>query len=131
MPEPVSIERVTKDYYDSEDAFCFYQAIWGGESIHIGLYDEIKLASCDGVSPILVSRFCNSAFFPSNLVVYLAHAPRHRMTISRSCLMTQATEVEKKSEWSKMSARLATAAMYSKTGQTLNKDSKVADLGSA
>jgi cyclopropane fatty-acyl-phospholipid synthase-like methyltransferase len=90
MPEPVSIERVTKDYYDSEDAFCFYQAIWGGESIHIGLYDEIKLASCDG-----------------------------------------ATEVERKSEWSKMSARLATAAMYSKTGQTLNKDSKVADLGSA
>jgi hypothetical protein len=68
MPEPVSIERVTKDYYDSEDAFCFYQAIWGGESIHIGLYDEIKLASCDGVSHIFVSRFCHSSSFPHNLV---------------------------------------------------------------
>ena len=38
------IQQITKDYYDSEDAFNFYEEIWGGENIHIGLYDEIKLA---------------------------------------------------------------------------------------
>jgi len=30
----------TKSYYDSQDADEFYHTIWGGEDIHIGLYDE-------------------------------------------------------------------------------------------
>lgn len=40
---------VARDYYNSEDADNFYFAIWGGEDIHIGLYDrpdeEIAVAS--------------------------------------------------------------------------------------
>ncbi len=31
---------VARDYYDSEEADGFYSAVWGGEDIHIGLYDE-------------------------------------------------------------------------------------------
>ena len=31
-----------RDYYDSEDADNFYATIWGGEDIHIGLYEETK-----------------------------------------------------------------------------------------
>ncbi|QWF84754.1 glycine/sarcosine N-methyltransferase [Amycolatopsis sp. CA-230715] len=40
---------VARDYYNSEDADNFYFSIWGGEDIHIGLYDhlaeEIAVAS--------------------------------------------------------------------------------------
>lgn len=31
--------QTAKDYYDSPDADAFYAAIWGGEDIHVGLYD--------------------------------------------------------------------------------------------
>ena len=31
-----------RDYYDSDDADNFYATIWGGEDIHIGLYDTTK-----------------------------------------------------------------------------------------
>jgi len=31
-------ERTASDYYDSADADCFYEEVWGGEDIHIGLY---------------------------------------------------------------------------------------------
>lgn len=31
----------TKNYYDSEDADNFYYNVWGGEDIHVGLYNEI------------------------------------------------------------------------------------------
>jgi glycine/sarcosine/dimethylglycine N-methyltransferase len=34
------IREVTEDYYDSEDADSFYSTIWGGEDLHIGIYDE-------------------------------------------------------------------------------------------
>lgn len=33
------VTKVAEDYYDSEDADRFYYAIWGGEDIHIGLYE--------------------------------------------------------------------------------------------
>ena len=36
------IREVTEDYYDSEDADLFYSTIWGGEDLHIGLYDETQ-----------------------------------------------------------------------------------------
>lgn len=32
--------RVTQDYYDSADADTFYERIWGGEDIHIGIYES-------------------------------------------------------------------------------------------
>lgn len=34
--------KTAKDYYDSEDADNFYSVIWGGEDIHIGLYENPK-----------------------------------------------------------------------------------------
>ncbi len=47
-----SVTDIARDYYDSEDADNFYAAIWGGEDIHIGLYDgrrSIKEASRETV----------------------------------------------------------------------------------
>ncbi|MGM0582083.1 MAG: SAM-dependent methyltransferase [Bacteroidota bacterium] len=32
--------KTTKDYYDSKDADEFYYRIWGGEDIHIGIYES-------------------------------------------------------------------------------------------
>ncbi len=32
--------KVTKDYYDSEDAHNFYYTIWGGEDLHLGIYES-------------------------------------------------------------------------------------------
>lgn len=31
---------LARDYYDSTEADDFYRTIWGGEDIHVGLYDE-------------------------------------------------------------------------------------------
>src|SRR5690606_21682590 len=39
---------VARDYYDSAEADDFYANVWGGEDIHIGLYDatdDIRTAS--------------------------------------------------------------------------------------
>lgn len=32
--------KTAEDYYDSADADAFYAAIWGGEDIHVGLYES-------------------------------------------------------------------------------------------
>ena len=32
-------ENTARDYYDSEDADNFYSIVWGGEDIHVGLYE--------------------------------------------------------------------------------------------
>lgn len=34
-----TVNEVTKEYYDSADADTFYKLLWGGEDIHIGLYE--------------------------------------------------------------------------------------------
>lgn len=42
------VRAIAEEYYDSADADQFYYNIWGGEDIHIGLYEEtseIKTAS--------------------------------------------------------------------------------------
>ncbi|WP_428407826.1 SAM-dependent methyltransferase [Hyphococcus sp.] len=52
MSQTSSVTDIARDYYDSEDADNFYAAIWGGEDIHIGLYDgrrSIKEASRETV----------------------------------------------------------------------------------
>ena len=36
--------EVAERYYDSSDADSFYAEIWGGEDIHIGLYEQIGRA---------------------------------------------------------------------------------------
>lgn len=33
-------EKITESYYDSSDADRFYETVWGGEDIHIGMYEE-------------------------------------------------------------------------------------------
>lgn len=41
MPEKYSsVVQTARDYYNSEDADNFYFSIWGGEDIHIGLYES-------------------------------------------------------------------------------------------
>ena len=35
---PRSGAEATRDYYDSADVDAFYDAVWGGEDIHIGIY---------------------------------------------------------------------------------------------
>lgn len=44
--------EITKEYYNSQDADEFYHTVWGGEDIHIGIYDgsnTIKEASRETV----------------------------------------------------------------------------------
>ncbi len=46
--EDVAARSVAETYYDSDDADSFYFRIWGGEDIHVGLYDttsDIREAS--------------------------------------------------------------------------------------
>ncbi len=49
MVHPSAAVETARTYYDSADADTFYALIWGGEDIHIGLYDghddEIAAAS--------------------------------------------------------------------------------------
>lgn len=33
------IEQVAREYYNSEDADTFYATVWGGEDLHLGIYD--------------------------------------------------------------------------------------------
>ena len=40
-----SAEALTETYYDSSDADRFYEQVWGGEDIHIGLYDDTDVIS--------------------------------------------------------------------------------------
>ncbi|MCK4743389.1 MAG: methyltransferase domain-containing protein [Sulfuriflexus sp.] len=34
------LEDIAKSYYDSNDAYHFYDEIWGGEDIHVGIYNS-------------------------------------------------------------------------------------------
>jgi ubiquinone/menaquinone biosynthesis C-methylase UbiE len=40
MSKKPELVDITRDYYDSADADNFYFTIWGGEDIHVGIYDE-------------------------------------------------------------------------------------------
>lgn len=40
MSEPAKA-NAAQEYYDSPDADAFYKAVWGGEDIHVGLYDDV------------------------------------------------------------------------------------------
>ena len=52
-----SADIIAADYYDSADADRFYALVWGGEDIHIGLYDSpdepIAVASDRTVAALL------------------------------------------------------------------------------
>jgi len=34
------VVKITRDYYDSDDADNFYYTIWGGEDLHLGIYER-------------------------------------------------------------------------------------------
>ncbi len=36
------IRDITEDYYDGDDADTFYSTVWGGEDLHIGVYEDTK-----------------------------------------------------------------------------------------
>ncbi len=40
MTNMQSAVTTARDYYDSDDADRFYSAVWGGEDIHIGIYED-------------------------------------------------------------------------------------------
>jgi len=45
MPSEVPKQATTdtaRDYYTSDDAVEFYSTVWGGEDIHVGLYDDTR-----------------------------------------------------------------------------------------
>lgn len=54
MPNKLSTaETLAETYYDSSDADHFYETVWGGEDIHIGLYqdtNDIRTASHETVA---------------------------------------------------------------------------------
>lgn len=39
--------RTARDYYNSDDADNFYASVWGGEDIHVGLYDPPEISIAD------------------------------------------------------------------------------------
>lgn len=41
-PNETDIRDITENYYDSDDADTFYSRIWGGEDLHVGIYDDTK-----------------------------------------------------------------------------------------
>jgi SAM-dependent methyltransferase len=62
MKNRSAAEAVAETYYDSDDADNFYERVWGGEDIHIGIYDEpgisIRQASHKTVA-LMASRLEN------------------------------------------------------------------------
>lgn len=38
----VDVRDIAEDYYDSDDADTFYSTIWGGEDLHIGVYEQTR-----------------------------------------------------------------------------------------
>ena len=57
MTSGTAADDVAAHYYDSSDADQFYELVWGGEDIHIGLYEtplqEIAIASERTVQALL------------------------------------------------------------------------------
>ena len=39
-PQHSGVRDTTEQYYDSQDADGFYSTIWGGEDLHIGVYEN-------------------------------------------------------------------------------------------
>jgi glycine/sarcosine/dimethylglycine N-methyltransferase len=60
------IREVTETYYDSDDADTFYSTVWGGEDLHIGLYDdtsdirEASVATVDRMAAMLPGLDANA-----------------------------------------------------------------------
>lgn len=59
MSDAAQVVDTTRDYYDSDDADSFYFNVWGGEDIHVGIYEspdeDIRSASHRTVQRMLGS----------------------------------------------------------------------------
>lgn len=42
-------ETKSQSYYDSEDAFNFYRHVWGGNHIHIGIYEGVEASGIERI----------------------------------------------------------------------------------
>ena len=50
------VRDITEDYYDSDDADTFYSMVWGGEDLHLGIYEttrDIREASAETVDRMM------------------------------------------------------------------------------
>ncbi|HRY07089.1 MAG TPA: methyltransferase domain-containing protein [Hyphomicrobiaceae bacterium] len=56
--KPQNSVAVAEAYYDSDDAHAFYREIWGGEDIHIGLYDppDLDIASASHATVVKLAQ---------------------------------------------------------------------------
>ncbi|MGD9671144.1 MAG: cyclopropane-fatty-acyl-phospholipid synthase family protein [Hyphomicrobiaceae bacterium] len=55
---PKNPVALAEAYYDSDDADAFYREIWGGEDIHIGLYDppDLDIATASHATVVKLAR---------------------------------------------------------------------------
>ena len=58
MNEPKNVVDIAEAYYDSADADHFYLHVWGGQDIHIGLYDSEDITIADA-SRLTVERMAD------------------------------------------------------------------------
>eukprot|EP00127_Corallochytrium_limacisporum_P000112 Clim_evm19s4 gene=Clim_evmTU19s4 len=49
------VETKVANYYDSQDASIFYDKIWGGESVHLGIHPSWKLDKLSSVEEIKIA----------------------------------------------------------------------------
>ncbi len=54
--------KVTQEYYNSEDADNFYYTIWGGEDLHLGIYNSESDSIFDASRRTIESMASRSAF---------------------------------------------------------------------
>ncbi len=66
MSEYSKVVETSRNYYNSDDADNFYAAIWGGEDIHIGLYDAPKGNSIFAASSRTVMKLAEQLSLDSN-----------------------------------------------------------------
>jgi len=60
------VVKTSRDYYNSDDADNFYAAIWGGEDIHIGLYNAPEGDSIYEASRRTVTKLAEQLNLDSN-----------------------------------------------------------------
>lgn len=58
-------ERTAREYYNSSDADNFYFSIWGGEDIHVGVYDPPEISIADA-SRATVDRMAGTVALTSD-----------------------------------------------------------------
>lgn len=58
-------ESIARDYYNSSDADAFYYHVWGGEDIHVGIYDSVSNPSISLASQKTIDTM-TSLYTPSS-----------------------------------------------------------------